>query len=106
MIGCRTIEKLRRELTERDGAAFDLRGFHDQVLAHGSLPLATLTREVPNWVVTPVWGDVKELTRALITIPSFAIVALSVLACDTYQVKLNAGDCVSPSTAAVEATAP
>jgi uncharacterized protein (DUF885 family) len=54
MIGCRAIEKLRRELTERDGAAFDLRGFHDQVLAHGSLPLATLTRELPNWVVTPV----------------------------------------------------
>jgi uncharacterized protein (DUF885 family) len=54
MIGCRAIEKLRRELTERDGLAFDLRGFHDQVLAHGSLPLATLTRELPNWVVAPV----------------------------------------------------
>jgi len=54
MIGCREIEKLRRELTARDGSAFDLRGFHDQVLAHGSLPLATLTRELPNWVVAPV----------------------------------------------------
>jgi uncharacterized protein (DUF885 family) len=54
MIGCREIEKLRRELTARDGAAFDLRGFHDQVLGHGSLPLATLTRELPNWVATPV----------------------------------------------------
>jgi uncharacterized protein (DUF885 family) len=54
MIGCREIEKLRRELTARDGPAFDLRGFHDQVLAHGSLPLATLTRELPNWVTTPV----------------------------------------------------
>jgi uncharacterized protein (DUF885 family) len=54
MMGCREIEKLRRELTERDGSAFDLRGFHDQVLAHGSLPLATLTRELPNWVVAPV----------------------------------------------------
>jgi uncharacterized protein (DUF885 family) len=54
MMGCRAIEKLRRELTERDGSAFDLRGFHDQVLAHGSLPLATLERELPNWVVTPV----------------------------------------------------
>jgi uncharacterized protein (DUF885 family) len=54
MIGCREIEKLRRELTARDGSAFDLRGFHDQVLAHGSLPLATLTRELPNWVTTPV----------------------------------------------------
>ncbi|HLO35236.1 MAG TPA: DUF885 domain-containing protein [Candidatus Deferrimicrobium sp.] len=54
MIGCREIEKLRRELEARDGAAFDLRAFHDQVLGHGSLPLATLTRELPNWVVTPV----------------------------------------------------
>jgi len=54
MIGCREIEKLRRELSARDGAAFDLRGFHDQVLAHGSLPLATLSRELPNWVVAPV----------------------------------------------------
>ena len=54
MIGCREIEKLRRELTARDGSGFDLRGFHDQVLAHGSLPLATLSRELPNWVVAPV----------------------------------------------------
>ncbi len=53
MIGCREIERLRRELTERDGSRFDLREFHDQVLAHGSLPLATLARELPNWVTTP-----------------------------------------------------
>jgi uncharacterized protein (DUF885 family) len=49
-IGQREIERLRRELTARDGAAFDLRAFHDEVLAHGSLPLATLGRELPNWV--------------------------------------------------------
>jgi uncharacterized protein (DUF885 family) len=53
MIGCREIEKLRRELTARDGSRFDLRAFHDAVLAHGSLPLATLSRELPNWVATP-----------------------------------------------------
>ncbi len=53
MIGCREIEKLRRELTERDGSRFDLREFHDQVLAHGSLPLATLSRELPHWVTAP-----------------------------------------------------
>ena len=53
MIGCREIEKLRREITARDGSAFDLRAFHDAVLAHGSLPLATLARELPNWVATP-----------------------------------------------------
>jgi uncharacterized protein (DUF885 family) len=53
MIGCREIERLRRELTARDGDRFDLREFHDQVLGHGSLPLATLARELPNWVATP-----------------------------------------------------
>jgi len=52
-LGQRQIEKLRRELSERDGAQFDLREFHDQVLGHGSLPLATLARELPTWVATP-----------------------------------------------------
>ena len=53
-LGQRQIEALRRQLSERDGARFDLREFHDQVLGHGSLPLATLARELPNWVATPV----------------------------------------------------
>jgi uncharacterized protein (DUF885 family) len=53
-IGQRAIEKLRRELSARDGSAFDLRAFHDAVLGHGSLPLATLSRELPNWLATPV----------------------------------------------------
>jgi uncharacterized protein (DUF885 family) len=53
MIGCREIERLRREIAGRDGSAFDLRAFHDAVLGHGSLPLATLSRELPNWVATP-----------------------------------------------------
>jgi uncharacterized protein (DUF885 family) len=53
MIGCREIESLRRELAARDGSSFDLRVFHDAVLGHGSLPLATLARELPNWVATP-----------------------------------------------------
>ena len=52
-IGQREIERLRRELTARDGSRFDLRGFHDQVLGHGSVPLATLARELPNWVAAP-----------------------------------------------------
>ncbi len=52
-IGQREIERLRRELQARDGSAFDLRAFHDAVLGHGSLPLATLARELPDWVATP-----------------------------------------------------
>ena len=49
----REIERLRSELTERDGKDFDVRTFHDAVLGHGSLPLATLSRELPAWVVAP-----------------------------------------------------
>ncbi len=52
-IGQREIERLRGELTARDGSHFDLKAFHDAVLGHGSLPLATLARELPNWVATP-----------------------------------------------------
>lgn len=52
-IGQRQIERLRHELTDRDGSRFDLRAFHDAVLGHGSLPLATLARELPTWVAAP-----------------------------------------------------
>jgi uncharacterized protein (DUF885 family) len=52
-VGQREIERLRREISARDGSEFDLREFHDQLLGHGSLPLATLARELPNWVSTP-----------------------------------------------------
>jgi len=51
--GQREIERLRREISARDGSHFDLKAFHDAVLGHGSLPLATLARELPNWVATP-----------------------------------------------------
>jgi uncharacterized protein (DUF885 family) len=49
-LGQREIERLRGQIAERDRGRFDLREFHDQVLAHGSLPLATLARELPTWV--------------------------------------------------------
>ncbi len=50
MTGMREIRRLRRELETRDGAAFDLKRFHDECIGHGSLPLATLARELPRWV--------------------------------------------------------
>jgi uncharacterized protein (DUF885 family) len=53
MIGMREIRRLRRALEARDGAAFDLRAFHDALLGHGSLPLTTLARELPRRVVAP-----------------------------------------------------
>ena len=54
MIGQLEIQRLRAELNARDGSRFDLRAFHDAVLGHGSLPLATLARELPTWLATPV----------------------------------------------------
>ncbi len=50
MTGMREIVALRRALEERDGDRFDLVGFHDELLGHGTLPLATLRRELPGWV--------------------------------------------------------
>lgn len=50
MTGQREIMALRRELEQRDGDRFDLKAFHDAVLAHGSLTLATLRSELPGWV--------------------------------------------------------
>ena len=53
MTGQLEIRRLRNELAAREGAGFDLRSFHDALLGHGSLPLATLRRELPSWVRTP-----------------------------------------------------
>jgi uncharacterized protein (DUF885 family) len=50
MTGLREIRRLRRELEARDGAAFDIKRFHDELIGHGSLPLATLAHELPTWV--------------------------------------------------------
>ena len=50
-IGEITIRDLRDEARKRLGAAFDLRAFHDQVLADGPLPLDMLTTQVNDWIV-------------------------------------------------------
>lgn len=55
MTGQREILALRAQLERRDGERFDRRAFHDQVIGHGSLPLATLREELPGWV-TPREG--------------------------------------------------
>src|SRR5688572_22046587 len=48
-VGQREIARLRAEATKRMGARFDLRGFHDEVLRHGALPLTTLEEVVKRW---------------------------------------------------------
>ncbi len=50
MTGQLEIQRLRHEMAARDGAVFDLRRFHDALLGHGSLPLATLAAELPIWL--------------------------------------------------------
>ena len=56
-LGQREIERARADVTEAMGDRFDLRAFHDEVLGHGSLPLATLRREILGWVEAAVAGD-------------------------------------------------
>ncbi len=50
MTGMREIVALRHELEARDGDRFNLNGFHDELLGHGTLPLATMRRVLPGWV--------------------------------------------------------
>ena len=53
-LGQREIERARAAVAEAMGDRFDPRAFHDEVLGHGSLPLATLQREILGWVEAAV----------------------------------------------------
>jgi len=44
MVGQLELFRLRDEAQKRDGDRFDLRAFHDAVLAHGAVPLSSLER--------------------------------------------------------------
>ena len=50
MIGNLEIRKLRNEAEQALGAKFDIREFHDLVLADGSLPLWVLREKVERWI--------------------------------------------------------
>ena len=50
MTGMREIMALRHQIEARDGGRFNIKGFHDELIGHGSLPLATLKRYLPEWV--------------------------------------------------------
>jgi uncharacterized protein (DUF885 family) len=45
-----TILRLREKAQKELGAAFDLRGFHDEVLGAGSLPLDVLEGRIEDWI--------------------------------------------------------
>ncbi|MBA2438042.1 MAG: DUF885 domain-containing protein [Acidimicrobiia bacterium] len=49
-VGERKLSDLRARATARLGAAFDIRAFHDELLAHGSLPLDVLERLIGEWM--------------------------------------------------------
>ena len=48
-VGHRCIAALREKARAQMGADFDLRGFHDEVLRHGALPLSVLEEVVERW---------------------------------------------------------
>jgi uncharacterized protein (DUF885 family) len=50
MIGRKHIEGLRAKAERELGDAFDLRHFHDRILASGSIPLETMTGVVDAWI--------------------------------------------------------
>lgn len=51
-IGQLRISALRAKAERTLGAAFDLRDFHDEVLATGSVPLAVLEARIGEWIAT------------------------------------------------------
>jgi len=50
MIGALEIRKLRDEATQKLGAKFNIRDFHDLILEDGSLPLWVLREKVERWI--------------------------------------------------------
>ena len=45
-LGLQGIRDLRAERTRRDGAAFSMRAFHDELLSHGSMPIPMVARHM------------------------------------------------------------
>ena len=50
MIGRLEMEKNRAKATKALGNRFDIRRFHDTILATGPVPLTTLERVVDDWI--------------------------------------------------------
>ena len=46
LLGTDAIHSLRKELSARRGPAFTLRGFHDEFLSYGSIPVSLIAREM------------------------------------------------------------
>jgi uncharacterized protein (DUF885 family) len=44
------IMRLRRHAEQRLGDVFDIKGFHDQLLTNGAMPLPLLADAVDDWI--------------------------------------------------------
>jgi uncharacterized protein (DUF885 family) len=53
MIGRQTINRLRQEATASMGARFDLKRYHDLLMATGAVPLNVLEDVVRDWAAQP-----------------------------------------------------
>lgn len=51
-VGALKIQELRRKAETALGSRFDIRAFHDQVLATGALPLPVLEQKIDDWIAT------------------------------------------------------
>ena len=56
-IGMLEIQRLRAKAQDALKASFDMRGFHDQVLGSGPLPLPELERKIDQWIAGLKRGD-------------------------------------------------
>jgi uncharacterized protein (DUF885 family) len=52
MVGRLEIQELRREATVELGRRFDVRAFHDLILATGPVPLPALGGAVRRWIAS------------------------------------------------------
>jgi uncharacterized protein (DUF885 family) len=50
-IGELKLRELRARAEQALGEKFDIRAFHDEVLAHGSVPLSVLESAVDRWIM-------------------------------------------------------
>ncbi len=62
-IGQLKILDLRNQAKQRLGPRFDIRGFHDEILSGGSLPLDMLEARVDNWIRSQLPSGVGSFWR-------------------------------------------
>ncbi|HET9676890.1 MAG TPA: DUF885 domain-containing protein, partial [Solirubrobacterales bacterium] len=68
-IGELKIKELRAYAERELGPGFDLRAFHDQLLAHGQLPLALLEKNIKAWVAATKPSGSRRVEGAGISVP-------------------------------------